>query len=91
MLSGLTPASAGDALVYNLSVNNAMLSIRKFMGICPQHDILFDDLTAREHIQLYAGLKGVPKDQWEPLIKERLELVRLSSVADIRAGTYSGG
>ena len=91
MLSGLTPASSGDALIYNLSVANNMLAIRKFMGICPQHDILFDDLTAREHIQLYAGLKGVPQEQWEPLIQERLQLVRLLSVADIRAGTYSGG
>lgn len=91
MLSGLTPSSAGDALIYNLSVNSAMLSIRKIMGICPQHDILFDDLTAREHIELYAGLKGLHPSKWEQLIKERLELVKLTSVADIRAGTYSGG
>jgi ABC-type multidrug transport system ATPase subunit len=91
MLSGLTPASSGDALIYNLSVKDSILSIRKIMGICPQHDILFDDLTAREHIQLYAGLKGVPENQWEPLIKERLHMVRLLTVADVRAGTYSGG
>ena len=91
MLSGLTPATSGDALIYDLSVKYSMLSIRKLMGICPQHDILFDDLTAREHIQLYAGLKGVPKEQWEPLIQERLQFVRLLSVADIRAGTFSGG
>jgi hypothetical protein len=91
MLSGLTPSSAGDALIYNHSVRDSILSIRKIMGICPQHDILFDDLTAREHIQLYAGLKGVPENQWEPLIQERLQFVRLLSVADVRAGTYSGG
>lgn len=91
MLSGLTPSSGGDALIYNYSVRNDMSEIRKIMGICPQHDILFDDLTAREHIQLYAGLKGVPSSQWEPLIQERLGLVRLLSVADIRAGTFSGG
>jgi ABC-type multidrug transport system fused ATPase/permease subunit len=91
MLSGLTPSTAGDALVYNLSVKKSISAIRKIMGICPQHDILFDDLTAREHIQLYAGLKGVPAEQWEPLIKSRLELVKLTSVCDVRAGTYSGG
>ncbi|KAI8919679.1 P-loop containing nucleoside triphosphate hydrolase protein [Entophlyctis helioformis] len=91
MLSGLTPSSSGDALIYNLSVRNQSQRIRKIMGICPQHDILFDDLTAREHIQLYAGLKGVPASQWEPLIQERLQAVRLLTVADVRAGTYSGG
>ncbi|KAI8894545.1 hypothetical protein BC833DRAFT_604469 [Globomyces pollinis-pini] len=91
MLSGLTPSSSGDAIIYNMSVKNSMQQIRKIMGICPQHDILFDDLTAREHIQLYAGLKGVPQEQWEPLIQERLQFVRLLTVADVRAGTYSGG
>ena len=91
MLSGLTPASGGDALLYNYSVKKSISTIRKMMGICPQHDILFDDLTAREHIELYAGLKGVPKEEQEVLIQERLQLVRLLNVADVRAGTYSGG
>jgi ABC-type multidrug transport system ATPase subunit len=48
-------------------------------------------LTAREHIELYAGLKGVPKEQWAKLIETRLKAVRLWKVADKRAGTYSGG
>eukprot|EP00842_Homolaphlyctis_polyrhiza_P000564 jgi/Hompol1/1508/HPOL_000597-RA len=91
MLSGLTPPTSGDALIYNLSAKYQTQSIRKIMGICPQHDILFDDLTAREHIQLYAGLKGIPHDQIKALIEERLEAVRLRTVADVRAGTYSGG
>ena len=91
MLSGLTPSSGGDALIYNYSVKTSIDAIRSMMGICPQHDILFDDLTAREHIELYAGLKGVPKEEQQVLIQERLQMVRLLSVADVRAGTYSGG
>ena len=30
------------------------------IGYCPQFDALYDELTAREHIQLYARLRGVP-------------------------------
>ena len=48
-------------------------------------------LAAREHIELYAGLKGVGPSERKQLIEERLEAVRLSTVADVRAGTYSGG
>lgn len=91
MLSGLTPATGGDALIFGLSVQTQMSEIRSQMGICPQHDILFDDLTAREHIQLYAGLKGVTPAQMSDLITQRLQAVRLDTVADVRAGTYSGG
>src|SRR6185312_11461694 len=91
ILSGLTPATSGDALLYGYSVRNEMDSIRKIMGVCPQHDILFNDLTAREHIELYAGIKNVPADEGRKLTEERLAAVRLTKVADRPAGTYSGG
>ncbi|CAG9094873.1 unnamed protein product [Plutella xylostella] len=32
---------------------------RASLGICPQHNVLFPDLTAAEHVQFYAQLKGV--------------------------------
>ena len=35
------------------------------MGICPQHDVVSDKLTVREHLQLYASLKGVHPDEIE--------------------------
>ncbi|KAI8838123.1 hypothetical protein BC829DRAFT_404623 [Chytridium lagenaria] len=65
--------------------------IRRLLGVCPQHDILFDDLTAKEHIELYAGLKGVPKKYWPELFEERLKAVKLWTVKNVQAGTYSEG
>ncbi|KAJ3218065.1 ATP-binding cassette sub- A member 1 [Clydaea vesicula] len=91
ILSGLTPATKGDALIYGYSVRYQMSKINEIMGSCPQHDILFEDLTAKEHIELYAGLKGVPKKDWPMLIEDRLKCVRLWQVRNARAGTYSGG
>ena len=61
------------------------------MGVCPQHDILFEELTAVEHVELYAGLKGVAPNEIKSLIEERLESVRLHSVKDTLVSTYSGG
>ncbi|KAF9377013.1 ATP-binding cassette sub- A member 1 [Podila verticillata] len=91
MLSGLTKSTGGDALFYGLSMNSEMAEIRSMMGVCPQHDILFDDLTAEEHIQLYAGLKNVPKDEIPQLTEDRLKAVRLWKVKDRLSHTYSGG
>ena len=28
------------------------------MGVCPQHDILFDNLTVKEHLELFSTFKG---------------------------------
>ncbi|KAG0229733.1 ATP-binding cassette sub- A member 1 [Actinomortierella wolfii] len=91
MLSGLTKASGGDALFYGWSMNQDMPQIRSMMGVCPQHDILFDDLSALEHIELYAGLKNVPAADIPALAEERLKAVRLWKVKDRMSRTYSGG
>ena len=32
---------------------------RAKIGICPQHDVLFNDLTIREHLGMFAIFKGV--------------------------------
>ena len=29
------------------------------MGVCPQHDVLFEVLTVREHLDIFAIFKGV--------------------------------
>lgn len=39
-----------------------MSAIREFMGVCPQHDILFDSLTVKEHLELFAVFKGMSSD-----------------------------
>ncbi|CAG8495111.1 18204_t:CDS:2 [Cetraspora pellucida] len=91
ILSGLTPATNGDALLYGYSVRDDMNKIRKVMGVCPQHDILFNDLTAKEHVELYAGIKNIPSAEIAELVEERLAAVRLTKVADKPAGSYSGG
>ena len=34
-----------------------MNEIRKLTGICPQHDVLFDELTPEEHLKFYARIR----------------------------------
>ena len=37
-----------------------MLKVQQNVGYCPQFDALYDELTAREHLMLYARLRGIP-------------------------------
>ena len=46
------------ALVYGHNIQNEMDQVRHSMGVCPQHDVLFEKLTVREHILFFAQLKG---------------------------------
>ena len=35
-----------------------MEDFRKVLGVCPQHDVLFDFLTPEDHLRLFAAFKG---------------------------------
>ena len=58
MLTGLVKKSKGKATCYEIDVFENMDKIREFTGICPQHDVLFDLLTPREHLDIFYDFKG---------------------------------
>lgn len=91
MLSGLMRPDGGDAIINGRSIKTDMPYIRSELGVCPQHDILFDDLTALEHIELYGGIKGISADEMDAVCLERLTSVSLWNVRNKKAGEYSGG
>lgn len=91
MLSGLVSPTSGEAIMYGKYLTRDMTEISRIMGCCPQHDVLFPDLTAREHVELYSGLKGINSSEISDLMEERLKAVRLYSVAGEASRTFSGG
>lgn len=58
MLTGLIKKSQGSASCYNTDMFEEMEEVREFMGVCPQHDVLFDLLNAREHLDIFYDFKG---------------------------------
>ena len=51
---GFLPPTSGTAWINGLDITRDMEKIRKSLGLCPQHDILFDSLTVSEHLAFYA-------------------------------------
>lgn len=58
MLTGLIKKSVGSARAYGVDMFEEMEDVREFMGVCPQHDVLFELLTAREHLDIFYDFKG---------------------------------
>jgi ABC-type uncharacterized transport system ATPase subunit len=83
MLAGFHEATAGDATIFGYSIRDQMDQIQSFMGLCPQFDILWSDLTGEEHLRLFAGLRNVPKDKIDGEVKRLLEQVSLTDDARI--------
>ena len=57
ILTGLFPPTDGSAYINGLSVVDDIDLIRTNLGICPQHNVLFDRLTVSEHLSFFARLK----------------------------------
>lgn len=62
ILSGLLPRSLGFASIYGVDLFNKMEEVRKFTGVCPQYDVLFDLLTPEEHLDFFYEMKGASED-----------------------------
>jgi ABC-type multidrug transport system ATPase subunit len=50
---------SGTALVDGIDIREDMDSVYARMGVCPQHDQLWDQLTAEEHLLFYGRLKNL--------------------------------
>lgn len=91
MLTGLFPPTSGSCLIDGYSLSDEMSEIRKFLGVCPQQNVIFETLTVMEHLQLYAVLKGVSPDDVDRESITKIEEVGLLKKKDAFAGTLSGG
>lgn len=91
ILSGTLSATSGSASICGRDIAQAMDSIRQCMGFCPQHSILWDELTAEEHVYLFTRLKGDSRAAALLQSQEILREVELDSVSKAKVGTFSGG
>ena len=91
MLTGEVAPTSGTAYVGGYDVVKDLSKTRELIGYCPQFDAISELLTGKEHLNLYADIKGVPKDRKEQLVEDMLQDMDLYQYKDLKAGAYSGG
>ncbi|CAF3444208.1 unnamed protein product [Rotaria sp. Silwood1] len=91
MLTGEISMTDGDALVNNYSVIKQLSAIHRNIGYCPQFDALDSLLTAREHLYLYARLRGIKRKNIAFITDCLLKRLGLTLWADRPVKQYSGG
>ncbi|CAI0399364.1 unnamed protein product [Linum tenue] len=93
MMIGLTKPSSGTAYVQGLDIRTQMDYVYTNIGVCPQHDLLWETLTGREHLLFYGRLKNLKGSALTRAVEDSLRSLNLfnGGVADKQAGKYSGG
>jgi len=61
------------------------------VGVCPQFNPIYDNLTVDEHLRFFGKLKGLTGDQLELVIEFYAKNLQLEEYIHQRAGTLSGG
>lgn len=56
MLTGMIEPTDGYISVMG---ETELEKIRAMIGVCPQHDTLYEDLTVEEHLELFSSFKGL--------------------------------
>lgn len=91
ILTGLLNYTKGMIKVFGQDQSENLESIRKSLGVCPQHDILYDDLTVYEHLDLFSNFKGCDQSKKKEEIMKMITDLGLNEKTHERAKSLSGG
>src|SRR5512139_3764009 len=82
MLTGLLPASGGQAWLFGQAVDPNDLATRQRVGYMSQSFSLYSELTVRQNLALHARLFGLPRDEIAARVPEMAERFDLTAIMD---------
>ena len=88
MITGLSSPQNGNILINNIDIGENTKEARKNIGYCPQHNLLFDNLTVYEHLVFFSKLK---QNFSEVEIVDMLEMINLKDKMYTMSKSLSGG
>lgn len=91
ILATLLEPTEGQAFVCGYDVMKEPAAVRQSIGYMPDFFGVYDNLTAREYLDFYAGAYKIPASKRASLIADLLELVNLSNKADAYVDSLSRG
>lgn len=91
MLTGAESPTSGGGTIEGLSIAPFHDDLRSMIGICPQFDIIWPKLTVRDHLELFAKIKGVAPEDMDAAVAQMVDEMGLGPLGNKRAKTFSGG
>ncbi|MGD8573730.1 MAG: ATP-binding cassette domain-containing protein, partial [Gammaproteobacteria bacterium] len=91
LATGLLIPDAGKLTVLDLDATSQSLAVQASVGYMPQRFGLYEDLSIRENLDLYADLQGVPIAERQSRYDELMHMTGLAPFMQRLAGRLSGG
>jgi ABC-2 type transport system ATP-binding protein len=90
LLAGLLKPSRGRALLFGRAIHED-LEVRRRLGYAPEHEGVYDELSAREFVTFMAELSGVPRARARAQATAALVDIGLEAALDRRLHGFSKG
>jgi len=91
MLTGLLPATEGEAKLFGKVVDDDTMSIRQHLGYMTQAFSLYNELSVRQNLELYANLCGIPREDVTRKVDAMLDRFDLREIQNIQPGSLPLG
>lgn len=91
MLCGILSPSSGSGTVLGYDISSQTEQIKSQIGYMSQKFSLYEDLSALENLEFYAGLYDIPREKRRERIREILDMAWLSGREDSLVAGLSRG
>lgn len=91
LLIGYLDAEEGEILIDNENMSVNSLELRKKIGLVPQTIALYEDLSARENLDIFGSFYQIDKKDLRYIIADKLKMVGLFERKNDKVKTFSGG
>lgn len=91
IMTGETAPSHGQVRIGGHNIQAERRRAFATLGYCPQHDALWKNITVREHLELYAAIRGVPRKKIGAVCSTYLRGLHIKEHAGRQTQHCSGG
>ena len=91
MLTGMYGPTSGNAWIAGNDIRNELEIVQLNIGLCPQFDLLWGDLTVEEHLLFFARLKGIEPEYEYERVSQAIKEVMLEKFRHYQTKSLSGG
>ena len=91
LLIGYLDPEEGEILIDSESMSSGSLELRRKIGLVPQSLALYEDISAKENLEIFGSFYRIAKKDLRYTIAEKLKMVGLFERRNDRVKTFSGG
>ncbi len=91
IMIGYLDANTGEILINGEKISTGSFNLRRKIGLVPQSLALYDEISAKENLEIFGSFFGLDKKDLRYIVADKLKMVGLFERKKDKVKTFSGG